>query len=145
MEYLTPEMIENEPPGVRLDSWVNENVMIVPPLFVYTEVGEETVDYYPQGHRERIAVHDRAMANEVPKYSTDIAAAWKVVETINGRGWPFSIRLREDGRVITECGSNKCNSGVFYHDGAYYSTVPESICKAALLGMLDEANKSGAK
>jgi hypothetical protein len=136
MERLTAEMIARENPGVRLDSWVHENIMTVPPLFAYTEVGGPAVDYFPEGHRKRIAVSDRVLAGEVPNYSTDIATAWKVVESVNSQGWPFCIRLNKDGRVIAESGSADCNSSSFFNDGEYYSTVPEAICKAALLGMI---------
>jgi hypothetical protein len=137
MENLTAQMIAKETPGVRLDSWIHENVMTVPPLFAYTEVGGPTVNY-PEGHEARIAISDRALADEAPKYSTDIANAWKIVETMNSRGWPFCIRLNKDGRVMAETGSVECNSSSFFNDGQYYETVPEAICKAALLGMIQK-------
>jgi Phage ABA sandwich domain len=133
MEHLTPEMIAEELPGARLDSWVQANLMTVPPLFAYTKMGGPSIDYFPQGHQERIAISDRVMAEEVPNYSTDIAAAWKVVETINSRGWPFCIQLTADGRVVAESSSMECNSSDFFNDGRFYTTVPEAICKAALL------------
>ncbi len=139
MEHLNQEIIVGETPGVRLDSWVNENVMITPPLFAYNEIGKRAPDYFPGGHKERIAIHDRVMSEQVPKYSTDITAAWKVVEAVNSRGWQFCIRLTEDGRVVAESGS-ACNSSSFFHDGDYYETVPEAICKAALMAMLDINN-----
>jgi hypothetical protein len=135
MEQLTPDMIAGELPGVRLNSWVHENVMTVPPLFAYTKIGGPTIDYFPEGHQERIAISDRVMAEEVPNYSTDIAAAWKVVETINSRGWPFCIQLKADGRVIAESSTMECNSSDFFNDGMFFATIPEAICKAALLAM----------
>jgi hypothetical protein len=140
MKHLKQQMIAQEPPGVRLDAWVQENVMTVPPLFAYTQIGGARVDY-PEGHRvhgAQIAVSDRALAEKVPNYSTDIANAWKIVETMNSRGWPFCIRLSREGKVIAETGRADCNAGSFYDDGNCYETVPEAICKAALLGMAGE-------
>ena len=131
-------MVIKEIPGVRLNSWVHENIMIVPPLLVYTEIGEQNISYFPEGHQDRIAMSDRALAEKVPGYSTDIADAWKVVETINSRGWQFCIRLNQDGRVIAESGPENCNSSSLFNDDQYFETVPEAICKAALLGMLEE-------
>ncbi len=137
MEHLTVEMIMNETPGVRLNSWIHENIMITPPLFAYTERGGAEISYFPGGHHQRIAVSDRALAEKVPGYSTDIAEAWKVVETINSRGWQFCIRLNRDGRVIAESGPENCNSSNFFNDHQYFETVPEAICKVALLGILE--------
>ncbi len=137
MEHLTVEMIMNETPGVRLNSWIHENVMTTPPLFAYTEKGGAEISYFPGGYDQRIAVSDRVLAEKVPGYSTDIAEAWKVVETINSRGWQFCIRLNQDGRVIAKSGPEKCNASNFFNDGQYFETVPEAICKATLLGMLE--------
>jgi hypothetical protein len=138
MEHLTEDMITEEIPGVRLDSWVHENIMIVPPLFAYTEISGPDISYFPEGHKEEIAISDRALAEKVPGYSTDIASAWKVVETVNSRGWQFCLRLNRNGRVIAECGPENCNSSNFFNDDQYFETVPEAICKAVLLGMLEE-------
>jgi hypothetical protein len=138
LEHLTAEMIIEEIPGVRLDSWVQENVMIVPPLFAYTDLAGPHISYFPEGHQQGIAISDWVLAERVPGYSTDIASAWKVVETINSRGWQFCIRMDKDGRVVAESGPQDCNFSNFFNDGDFFETVPEAICKAALLGIVEQ-------
>ena len=138
LEHLKAEMIIDEGPGIRLDSWVHENVMTVPPLFAYTDLAGPNISYFPEGHQQRIAISDRVLAEQVPAYSTDIASAWKVVETINSRGWQFCIRMDKDGRVVAESGPQNCNSSNFFNGGEYFETVPEAICKAVLLGMIEQ-------
>lgn len=73
----------------------------------------------------------------IPHYSTDIAAAWQVVEKLNlsvmrddGGGWAAAVLygvpyIEEDwGRGgYIDCG---------LHDGAYADTAPLAICRAAL-------------
>lgn len=119
-EKPTREQILSEPAGERLDSWVAEFVM-----------GD------PRGQ-----VWERA-------YSTDIAAAWGVVENLTARHhsvavyWHFS-----DWRVGTVTGLDsvavaEIETGPNAYTGPLKRapsalTAPLAICRAALLAVLDE-------
>lgn len=70
----------------------------------------------------------------VPKYSTDIKTAWEVVKKINERGWHVNIKTYSDGDVVVSILSYL---GRFIDD-ALTQSVPEAICKAALLAVLEE-------
>lgn len=66
----------------------------------------------------------------VPDYSTDIAAAWRVVERLP---WPVALTNVVDGEW--EC-TVLCYDGGETHDNdetATARTAPEAICRAALL------------
>jgi hypothetical protein len=80
--------------------------------------------------------------SELPHYSTDIAAAWQVVEKIRGRGLGIFLvdPTHEMQNVETgEWGGPKGPACAFI-DGAFTEditcvagvTVPEAICRAAL-------------
>jgi hypothetical protein len=144
MENLTRELILKEQPGQRLDSWISEHVLTVPPLYCYSDIGGEVnIDYGSDGHKERIAVRDRAMADNLPNYSTQIADAWKIVEEFNSRGWPFFLEIAGDGRVKAGSGTRAANE-IVYEEPEYSPTVPEAICKTALLLMVErEKEKEG--
>jgi len=59
----------------------------------------------------------------VPFYSTDIAAAWELVEMAAGRGWVVTVRQMRRGKA-------KVRIGLPF--SAEASTAPEAICKAFL-------------
>lgn len=58
-------------------------------------------------------------------FSTDIAAAWRVVEAMRARGWEFSVW--SDGDVIRAA----FNIDQLIHQSTG-ATAPEAICRAAL-------------
>jgi hypothetical protein len=137
LQRLTREEIFNESPGQRLDAWVAENVIAVPPLYVYTENNASNRPVYANGHKEGVAISDQAMAERTPNYSTDITAAWKVVETLNSRGWPFFIEVDRQGKITAGSVSTNPEFITSYHDTESFSSVSEAICKAALLLAVD--------
>lgn len=64
---------------------------------------------------------------ELPVYSTDIAAAWMVVERMKELGYPFELGDSEEGYYATYW--NETSAPV------YGSSMPECICKAAIEAM----------
>jgi len=71
----------------------------------------------------------------VPRYSTDISAAWQVVEkfssgyriVISTTRYPWDCRIYADDKEL------RCVAD------ASGKTAPEAICKAALLATIEEA------
>jgi hypothetical protein len=114
--------------GPKLDALIAENVMgwkrqeniawRTPHVYLY-------VDH--NGHIR--------LPEEVPHYSTDISAAWQVVEAIERRGWFVEV-----GLCNAEYGPKKrawCQVGVYGDNGAYVGeayedTAPLATCLAAL-------------
>ncbi len=64
------------------------------------------------------------------RYSTDIAAAWEVVQVLNDR-WNVTIHSPEAGEAEVEVVLNGC-VGVNPRLEARAETVPHAICLAAL-------------
>lgn len=101
---LTREMIEKEPAGPRMDEWIAEDVMEW--KIVGTRNGKGFA--IPQSRRYRWMIPGGIVTSDIPEYSTDIAAAWEVVEKITEvnpdriDGMPASSRfmyLFEKGNV----------------------------------------------
>lgn len=132
MKQLTAEEIQNEIPGANLDQWLAGRVMTIPRLYAYRQLSG-TGGYFAE-FGEELAVRDHAMSEATPHYSTDIADAWKVVEELNTRGLPFRLELDAGGRVRAGFGSE--DGQVEYQEVECICTVPEAICKAALLASL---------
>lgn len=81
------------------------------------------------GHRPGGA----AVCPSVPPYSTDIAAAWQVVERFRRAGWRAEVRTGPDG--YHECSLEPPDTDPMdhaYHIGALGDSVPHAICLAAL-------------
>ncbi len=103
---MTHEEIQNMPAGNKIDMLVELDVF-----------------GWPKGYDD---------ARDIPPYSTDINAAWKVVE-----------KLREDGLYLTmnadafSAGYPQFNPGSGWWCSFKYSalaeTAPLAICRAALL------------
>lgn len=138
MENLTREMIIGEAPGSRLDHWVAENIMTIPQLYAYTHTAGEPKIYFWSEDEEDLAIRDHALSVGLPNYSTNIAEAWKVIEELNSRGLSFGLELDSMGKVHARGGQAglDCSSAVF-DDQGYLCTVPEAICKTALLLALE--------
>lgn len=64
----------------------------------------------------------------IPRYSTDIAAAWLVVEEMERRGWWFHLHPNDDG--IYSMYFHKYQEGKL--PTGYGETAPLAICRAAL-------------
>lgn len=118
--------------GRELDALIAERVMGLNPVknsnpynMIFTRRRDwvDMDDYYYEGEDDGYHFVD-----EVPHYSTDIAAAWKVVEHMKADGWQCHMR----GWV----NSNDWQCG-FVHPGGQMSwntadTAPLAICCAAL-------------
>ena len=73
-----------------------------------------------------------------PPYSTDIKAAWEILETLVSRGYGVSVSkddAEEAELMEEECRGWHCNfsspKGEYFSDG-YGPTASSSICKAFL-------------
>lgn len=117
-------------PGRELDTLVAEKVL------------EHTVKEYAitwdSGYTQTQLYLDEVYAgNEMPAYSTDIAAAWQVVERLTARGHSLGIKHEPlsqiahlppspDDRVVPwKCWFNNASS-------QWVETAPHAICLAAL-------------
>ena len=130
---MTTETLE---PGPQLDALVAVRVMGIPKLhyFGYAKDGKKVPYYVPSG--KPWATHSMD-SRPVPRYSTDISAAWQVVEKLKGRwagdGSPEAaqgFRLEQDGEgnfvVATGTGPDQELRTVVA------PSAPEAICRAAL-------------
>ncbi len=130
-----------EVPGSKLDHWVAENIMTIPQLYAYTHSAGDNKIYFWSEDEEDVAIRDHALSVGLPNYSTDIAEAWKVVEELNSRGLSFSLELDSMGKVHAKGGQVGLDcSGAVFDDQEYLCTVPEAICKTALLLVLENRN-----
>jgi hypothetical protein len=82
----------------------------------------------------------------MPNYSTEIAAAWEVVEYMKSIGFNFTISDQYDDYCVgffKDAKPKYCaKSDTFVHNNpndlyAFYITAPEAICKAALLAVME--------
>ena len=116
--------------GRELDAAVAEHVMgwerYGPPGFEYLGNPRTDPETDPDWSR-------------VPRYSTDIAAAWQVVELMRERGWTMRLYEWQKG------GSTAC---FFRHNGrleehwASGRNPAEAISRAALLAVCGEENRN---
>ena len=104
---LTREEILNEPAGRKLDAWVAEKVMGLP-----VTAKKKRFEY----------VH-------IAPFSTDISAAWEVVE---------KMQQTKFVRVQCDNGDYWCKiGGEILGVKAQGDTAPLAICRAALLAVID--------
>lgn len=118
--------MENIKPGRELDALVAEKI------FGITLVDTFTGERRPITAMEVMARENAR--NTIPHYSTDIAAAWEVVErlTTGNDRWFYDCLWRDPN-------SGKWRFGNFDADGSFslleremVETAPHSICLAAL-------------
>ena len=124
------ETILGTVPGLGLDKQIAERIMTVQRLYLYQTPAEYGA--LAEFVAEAPAVRDHALSEQTPQYSSDLQDAWKIVEELNSRGWPFTVELDEMGRVTTRTGPH---GEVQVGGGDTDMTVPEAICKAALLAI----------
>ena len=86
LKTLTPEQIDAMPAGREMDSLVAEQVMSIKIGWSYSMIDWKTK---PRPQVPFIA----GTGTEIPDYSTDIAAAWKVIE---------NMEARDDDRMYNE-------------------------------------------
>ena len=77
------------------------------------------------------------MRQQVPAYSTDIAAAWLVVDKMLADGWELDTGIEkkarlEDGQWVVEFNSSTHNAEHSRGPRAIAHTAPLAICKASL-------------
>ena len=123
-------------PGIELDALVALRVMEIKRLHYpgYAGEGKKVPYYIPSGGPWAA---NAMTSRPLPKYSTEVAAAWLVVEKLRGR-WardgsadaPAAFRMEQDDE-----GAFRVALGVG-PDGAELSvtapSAPEAICRAAL-------------
>lgn len=147
---LTREQIAQMPAGPELDAEIARRV--------FGECGHEVFYYAKDRLRDECSYEDyrtyrcrrckvalRGLRYHPGKiiakpYSTDIAAAWLVVEKMRERGWYLDVRdiASPIGR-LTRLSFSK-------HDGLYVESTGDdnarSVCEAALLAVMDESQRA---
>ena len=77
----------------------------------------------------------------IPHYSTDDAAAMKIVPAMAKRGWDFAVYYWAESERYTAYFLRDSR-----HEGAYAQAeagaLPEAICKAALLALLKKGERT---
>ena len=116
--------------GRELDAYVAEKVM--GRLKPEGDIARMGLGFHPQGHETRywsISTADskRSWYYEGPQYSTDIAAAWEVVEKMHSRDFSMMAEWDDEDRMWFVGFSNKES---YKADEA--ATAPLAICLAAL-------------
>jgi len=110
---MTREEILAMEVGERLDAFVAEGVMGIQSWFQYSD-----------------GLHPKASP-----YSTDILAAWKVVEKLYAEELELSLKSYIKNKPGFLCSFAKENVSRGIAGG---KTAPEAICKAGLLAKLEE-------
>lgn len=133
---LTREQILNMPAGREMDTLVAKKVFgwdvhseILGGLEVYYTVHHEPLKDCPEELR---AVTGQIIIKRVPDFSTDIAAAWEVVEKLGNMGYTINIQWKGKGRVYENTAEVSITSNI-YTVGHGIGTAPIAICKAALM------------
>lgn len=113
-------------PGRELDALVAEKVMGCTPK--RDGSGRIECGCPDKGHEHFIDPYDREMDMGLKSYSTDIAAAWEVVDKIANH-WSNVSLLRADDGSWHVCSDPEMSFG---SSGAEAPTAPHAICLAAL-------------
>lgn len=114
-------------PGRKLDALVGEHVM---GLQKYQNDNEGySRDTFVYAHND---IHPETgkpiFVVDCPAYSTEIEAAWEVVEELNANGWNVCIASRTDGKHACFITKEFADNG----SAPYHESVPHAICLAAL-------------
>jgi hypothetical protein len=122
-----PVDVDALPAGRELDALVAERVFGAP--YYWSDAGSEggtplTGNIVP-GFAEWQTV---ASGREIPPFSTDIAAAWDVLEAMRAGGWGGELEYSPDGAgfriMFWRSGKTR--------DACLQETAPLAICRAAL-------------
>ena len=121
------------PAGRRLDAWIAEQVMGWKQVVVRQEnpgVPDLPFQYGPHTQGQRPS--EDHPYSVVPHYSTDIAAAWEIVEKLRHDRFPFvSVGIDWYGKTWeARFGVNQHGNSLGYAQGC--ETAPLAICRAAL-------------
>jgi hypothetical protein len=132
---MTRDEILNMPAGREMDALVAEKVMIVE----FTKHNYKAHDVLSNTIEER-TYYSTSFA-PLPHYSTDIAAAWQVVEKLMEMGDVF-IENWQDGEWFVACDPlmNKPRRNAASCDGKKTGkeSAPLAICRAALLAVMED-------
>jgi hypothetical protein len=124
---LTREEILAMEPGPTLDEITTE-IACGRKVRMLNEV---TYNSFKPQYDKKVIDEGAGRYNIIPRYSTDISAAWEVVTHLKSKNWYFMLSDENEGWEAS-----------FYWDPhrpafeALSSTAPEAICKAALLAAL---------
>lgn len=115
--------MEELKPGRELDALIAEKVMGLEVL--------SNKDCYISGERKDMSGEITRIASVIPGYSTEIKAAWEVVEKIgSNEQWQINIEYRQDeGYWVFIKERISSGAGTFVADSI---TAPHAICLAAL-------------
>lgn len=117
---MTRDEILNMPAGLRLNELIAEYVMKLD----RTKPGQwrESVDWWVNG-----------LPSECPDYSTDISAAWQVVEKFYSMTFDRWSNGKEFRCYLVTARDGKNCDGMAVAD-----TAPLAICRAALLAVMED-------
>lgn len=115
-DSITKDQILAMQAGIALDILVAEQVM-----------GKKVYAGHTKSSSPQVLT-----TSEVPYYSTDISAAWKVVDWMFSNGWLRQRIIRSMDGVWSVC---------FGLTGTFVDAdnAPEAICKAALVAKIGQA------
>ena len=137
---MTAEHEQQTPVGIELDALVAVHVMGVKAVYYpgYAKEGKRPPYYIPSGHPwETHAISSKPL----PKYSTEIVAAWEVVEAVRKRGWLVRIEHASVSEGVADAGTS-AEAEPYWRVAIWTTdahvphiapTVAAAICRAALL------------
>jgi hypothetical protein len=141
---LTREQIENMPASREIDALVAEFIMgEKKPIYLHSHPIVTQTKYSINMSWYCLPEYEKGDVCEwIPKpYSTDIAAAWEVVETFDRKSWDVSVSslTDNDDEVWEVFFAEYFEDGVGRIGKASAETAPLAICRAALIAMMDIA------
>ncbi len=135
MSELTREMILAMPAGREMDALVAERAMKIKVRFIPPFAGwtANTLDYCYDQSIPEIGIMKHG--GPIPKFSTEIAAAWQVVEKLQAMGhWVVINTTCDIGLYDIEVRRNGRSS---LAEVVIFEPAPLAICRAALLATLE--------
>lgn len=117
-QLVAKEQIQGMKAGRELDALVVEKVFNKSITTTYGEDSVHTLDRLKVGYL-------------IQNYSTDIAAAWEVVEKLKEKGISIYVKAFLDTYCVE---AHSVGSSI---NKILADTAPEAICKAALLAILE--------
>jgi hypothetical protein len=116
--------------GRELDALVGLKLGLVKP-----NVAEayRTISATLDGNTEKYGMH-----NLLPNYSTDISAAWEVLEKLVDQGLTVGASKYGENNLYY---CHVLRRGIGVCDTQMMKSAPEAICKAALLVVMDQEEK----
>lgn len=129
---MTRDEIMDMQAGAEMDALISSKIFEV---MAFRATGnwehENESDYLDEGEAYYFGEYQETI--RLPKYSTDIAAAWEIVEKLKAAGKWLSIStsfIGTDEKWCCEYSENNIQSEV---DFVLAETAPLAICRAALL------------